>query len=137
MITGAPADNDSFSIAPSSSQSVFATLANLIGALEMHGGTPAANAKLGSEIGFALANLDHSIDNILRVRAQVGSRMNEIESLGNLNEDLGLQYQQTLAELQDLDYAKAISDLTRKQTDLQAAQQSFVKISQLSLFDYL
>ena len=137
LITGAPADNDSFSIAPSSSQSVFATLANLIGALEMHGGTPAANAKLGSEIGFALANLDHSIDNILRVRAQVGSRMNEIESLGNLNEDLGLQYQQTLAELQDLDYAKAISDLTRKQTDLQAAQQSFVKISQLSLFDYL
>ena len=137
LITGAPADNDSFCIAPSSSQSVFATLANLIGALEMHGGTPAANAKLGSEIGFALANLDHSIDNILRVRAQVGSRMNEIESLGNLNEDLGLQYQQTLAELQDLDYAKAISDLTRKQTDLQAAQQSFVKISQLSLFDYL
>lgn len=137
LISGTPADNDSFSIAPSSSQSVFATLANLIGALEAPAGTPAANARLGSEIGFALTNLDHSIDNILRVRAQVGSRMNEIESLGNLNEDLGLQYQQTLADLQDLDYAKAISDLTRKQTDLQAAQQSFVKISQLSLFNYL
>ena len=36
-----------------------------------------------------------------------------------------------------LDYAKAITDLTRKQTDLQAAQQSFAKISQLSLFSYL
>ena len=137
LITGAPADNDRFSIAPSSSQSVFATLAHLIGALEAPAGTPAANAKLGSEIGFALTNLDQSTDNILRVRAQVGSRMNEIESLGKLNEDLDLQYQQTLSDLQDLDYAKAISDLTRKQTDLQAAQQSFVKISQLSLFNYL
>ena len=137
LISGAPADNDSFGIAPSSSQSVFATLANLIGALEAPAGAPAANAKLGSEIGFALTNLDHATDNILRVRAQVGSRMNEIESLGNLNEDLSLQYQQTLSDLQDLDYAKAISDLTRKQTDLQAAQQSFVKISQLSLFNYL
>jgi flagellar hook-associated protein 3 FlgL len=137
LITGAPADNDRFSIVPSSSQSVFATLAHLIGALEAPAGTPAANAKLGSEIGFALTNLDQSTDNILRVRAQVGSRMNEIESLGNLNEDLDLQYQQTLSDLQDLDYARAISDLTRKQTDLQAAQQSFVKISQLSLFNYL
>jgi flagellar hook-associated protein 3 FlgL len=71
------------------------------------------------------------------VRAQVGSRMNENESLGNLNEDLSLQYQQTLAQLQDLDYAKAIADLTRKQTDLEAAQRSFVNISQLSLFNYL
>ena len=137
LITGAPANGDSFSIAPSSSQSVFATLAHLIGALEAPAGTPAANAKLGSEIGFALTNLDQSTDNILRVRAQVGSRMNEIESLGKLNEDLDLQYQQTLSDLQDLDYARAISDLTRKQTDLQAAQQSFVKISQLSLFNYL
>jgi flagellar hook-associated protein 3 FlgL len=137
LISGAPADGDSFSIAPSSSQSIFATLANLIGALETAGGTPAGNAKLGSEIGFALTNLDQSIDNILRVRAQLGSRLNEIESLSSVNEDLNLQYQQTLSQLQDLDYAKAISDLTRKQVDLQAAQQSFVKASQLSLFNYL
>lgn len=43
-ITGAPASGDSFSIAPSTSQSVFATLANLIGALEAPDGTPAANS---------------------------------------------------------------------------------------------
>jgi flagellar hook-associated protein 3 FlgL len=137
LISGAPADNDSFGIAPSSSQSVFATLANLVGALEAPAGTPAANARLGSEIGFALTNLDHASDNILRIRAQIGSRMNEVESLAGLNDELALQYQQTLSDLQDLDYAKAISDLTRKQTDLEAAQQSFIRISQLSLFNYL
>jgi len=136
-INGAPASGDNFSIAPSTAQSVFVTLANLIGTLEAPPVALGANAKYASEIGFALTNLDQSSDNILRVRAQIGSRMNEVDSLGNLNASLKLQYQQTLSNLQDLDYAKAISDLTRQQTSLQAAQQSFVKISQLSLFNFL
>ena len=100
-------------------------------------GSSGSTAKLSNDIGFALTNLDQATDNILRVRAQIGSRMAEIDSISSVNEDLNLQYQQTLSQLQDLDYAKAISDLTRKQTDLQAAQQSFVKMSQLSLFNYL
>ena len=136
-VSGAPASGDSFSMAPSTSQSVFVTLAKLIGALEAPNGTPAADAKYINDIGFALTNLDQAANSILGVRARIGSRMNEIESLGSLNDSLNLQYQQTLSTLQDLDYAKAITDLTRKQTDLQAAQQSFVRISQLSLFNYL
>ena len=63
--------------------------------------------------------------------------MNEIDSLASLNDSLDLQYQQTLSNLQDLDYAKAITDLTRNQTSLEAAQLSFSRISQLSLFNYL
>ena len=136
-VSGAPASGDSFSMAPSTSQSVFVTLAKLIGALETPNGTPAADAKYINDIGLALTNLDQAGNNILGVRARIGSRMNEIESLGSLNDSLNLQYQQALSTLQDLDYAKAITDLTRKQTDLQAAQQSFVRISQLSLFNYL
>lgn len=137
VVNGAPASGDKFSVAPSSSQSVFKTLANLIGALEAPTGTPGADAKYLSEIGSAVANLDQASSNILRVRAQIGTRMNEIESLSNLNDSLGFQYQQTLSNLQDIDLAKAISDLTHQQTSLQAAQQSFVKISQLSLFNFL
>jgi flagellar hook-associated protein 3 FlgL len=109
----------------------------LIGALEAGSGTPAAEARLFNEIGFAVTNIDQSRDNILRVRAHIGSRMNEIESLGSLNENLGIQYQQALSDLQDIDYAKAISDLTRKQTNLEAAQLSFIRISQLSLFNFI
>lgn len=137
VITGAPADGDGFTITPSSSQSVFASLGNLILAMEDDLATPADQARYQMEIGSALINLDQANDNFLRVRSMIGSRMNELESLGNVNQDLQLQYQQTLSNLQDLDYAKAISDLTRKQTDLQAAQQSFARISQLSLFNYL
>jgi flagellar hook-associated protein 3 FlgL len=136
-ITGAPATGDRFTLASSSSQSVFKTLANLIGALESNTALPADQAKYFNDIGFALRDFDQANDNILRVRAMIGSRMAELESLDSVNQDLTLQYQQTLSNLQDLDYAKAISDLTRKQTDLQAAQQSFSRISQLTLFDYI
>ena len=136
-VNGAPATGDSFSAAPSTSQSVFLTLAKLIGALEAPIGTPAADAKFTSEVGFAMTNLDQASNNMITARSEIGSRMNEIDSLGSLNSSTTLQYQQTLSNLQDLDYTKAASDLTRNQTALQAAQQSFVKISQLSLFNYL
>jgi flagellar hook-associated protein 3 FlgL len=137
-ITGTPASGDSFTIAPSSSQSIFATIGKLIGALEgATSGVGSSTATLSNDIGFALTNIDHATDNILQVRSQIGSRLKEIDSLSSANSDLTLQYQQTLSNLQDLDYAKTISDLTRNQTNLQAAQQSFVKVSQLSLFNYL
>lgn len=137
-ITGNPANGDSFSIAPSSAQSIFATIANLVGALESaNTGAPGGTAKLANDIGFALTNLDQATDNILRVRAQIGARMGELDSLGSVNADLALQYQQTLSNLQDLDYAKTYSDLQRKQIDLEAAQKSFVSTSKLSLFNYI
>jgi flagellar hook-associated protein 3 FlgL len=137
-VEGQPAEGDQFSIGSSSSQSVFATVAKLIGVLEgANVGAAGGAAKLSSDIGFALTNLDQASENILRVRAAIGSRMGEIDSISSVNGELDLQYQQTLSQLQDLDYAKAITDLSRKQTDLQAAQQSFVRVSQLSLFNYL
>lgn len=137
-IQGQPAEGDQYSITPSSSQSVFATVAKLIGVLEGSNlGAAGGVAKLSSDIGFALTNFDQATEGILRVRAAIGARMGEIESVSSVNSDLDLQYQQTLSQLQDLDYAKAITDLTRKQTDLQAAQQSFARVSQLSLFNYL
>jgi len=137
-ISGKPADGDSFALKPSSSQSVFATIAKTIGALEnAQTGTTADAAKLANDVGFALTNLDQATDNILRVRAAIGSRMGEVESVSSVTEDLDLQYQQTLSQLQDLDYAKTYSDLTRKQTDLEAAQKSFITTSKLSLFNFL
>ncbi|MDP1527299.1 MAG: flagellar hook-associated protein FlgL [Rhodocyclaceae bacterium] len=137
LINGAPGDGDSFTIEPSTTQDLFKTLATLIVDLEDATSNDAQHALLTNRIGFALTNLDQAEQNILRVRAQVGSRLQEVDSLQAINEDIQIQYQQSISNLQDLDYAKTISDLTRKQTDLQAAQQSFVQVSRLSLFNYL
>lgn len=136
-ISGDPAAGDSFAIAPSTSQSLFKTLATLIGNLEHAPIGAAEQAKFSADIGSALTNLDQAHENILRVTAAVGSRGNELDSLASTNADVTLQYQRTLSNLQDLDWTKALSDITRKQTDLEAAQKSFVMVSNLSLFNYL
>lgn len=136
-ISGAPANGDSFSVSPSSAQSIFSTLAKLIGALETPTGGPGADAKYMSDIKSAITNLDQASGNILRVRAEVGAAMNQVDATAGMSANMNLQYQQNLSTLQDLDYAKTYSDLTRQQTNLQAAQQSFLKAAQLSLFNYL
>lgn len=136
-VKGAPANGDTFAITPSSGQSVFTTVANLIKALEAGTATPADMARYQTDLTTAGVNLDQAMQNVLRVRANVGSRQNELDSLGSVNSSLDLQYRQTLSNLQDVDYASAISALTQKQTELQAAQKSFTNISQLSLFNYL
>lgn len=137
-IEGAPASGDTFSISPSNrQQDIFSTLGDLISALQRGRGTPATAAQLSNDLNTALQNLDHAQDNVLTVQASVGSRMKEIDAVKSMGEDLALQYQQTISGLQDLDYAKAITDLTKQQQTLDAAQKSFMKVQGMSLFDYL
>jgi flagellar hook-associated protein 3 FlgL len=135
QVTGAPANGDVFSVSPSSNQSIFSTLSNLINTLK----SPAApgGASFSQSVSDAMVNINQGLNNILSVRASMGARMNELSALQNTGSQLNLQYQQTLSTVQNTDYNQAISDLTQQHTALQAAQQSFAAISKLSLFNYL
>ncbi|MBL0011010.1 MAG: hypothetical protein IPP22_08480 [Nitrosomonas sp.] len=63
--------------------------------------------------------------------------MIEIDTLESVGSDQNIQFEDLLSQLQDVDMAKAISDFQRQQLYLQAAQQSYIKISGLSLFNYI
>ncbi len=136
-VTGAPANGDSVTVVPSTNEDVFASVYQLIQAVES--ATPGAkgNTQLANALNSAHNSLDNALDVALTVRASVGARTKEIQTSRSNSDDLGLQFETTLGALQDLDYAKAISDLTFNQVALQAAQKSFVQIQGLSLFNYL
>jgi|GEM_PF-540085 len=137
-ITGTPASGDVFTLGDSTSESVFDTMIRLVNALEDRAPSGSnANTVLLNHVGAVLANVGQATDNILRVRANIGSHLNEADSLNSVVEDLKLQFSETLSRLQDVDMAEAITSLTRRQTELEAAQKSFTKISQLSLFNYV
>lgn len=136
-VQGSPATGDTFTVGPSTNQSLFTTIDNLITTLTASSTTPADHTKLTNGLNTALRNLDNSLDHILTIRASVGTRLQEIDSLQDAGEDLGQQYQQILSQLQDVDYARAVSDLNRQQVYLEAAQKSFNKVSGLSLFNYI
>lgn len=136
-VRGAPADGDSFTVQPSTKQSVFTTLTNLINTLNTSAVGATGQANLTNGLNAAQDNINSALDNILTVRSTVGSRLREIDALDAGGQDLDIQYKQTLSELQDLDYTKALSQFAQTQTTLEAAQRSFVKISGLSLFNYI
>lgn len=114
----------------SEGEGVFKVLGDFITALETGSDVPGA-------VSTALGGLDESLDRVLTTRAQIGSQRVEVEQLGFIGSDLDLQYQTTLSDLQDLDYNEAFSRLTQQRTFLEAAQQSFLKTTGLSLFNYL
>ena len=136
-ITGSPANNDKFTLQPSTNQSVFKTVGDLIANLNASTASPSARATLNAGLNAANLNLSSALDTALTVRASGGARLQELDTLDSEGSDRSLQYATRLSSLQDLDYAKAITELTQQQVTLQAAQQSFVKIANLSLFDYL
>ncbi len=136
-VTGTPANGDNFSITPSANQDIFTTVQNFARGLETAISTPAGQAHFNNTMNRTLIDLDRSLDNVVDIRTRVGSRLNAIDSQKDFNDSFKLQLQETLSNLQDLDYAEAVSRLNLQITGLQAAQQSFVKIQGLSLFNFL
>src|SRR5574340_333837 len=112
-------------------QDIFKTISDLADALD--GTVPFSQATVDN----ALVGLDNTLDNVLTTRASLGARMREVEAVKGTNEALALQYQQTLSQLQDVDYNKAISELSRQEMGLEAAQKSYLQVAGLTLFDYL
>lgn len=137
-IDGAPASGDSFTVTASVNQDVFATMHNLLTVLENSkaAGTAAA-AAYQNGLNATMSALDNALDNVLTVRAEVGARLNAIDGEQAASADISLHYDQRLSQLQDLDYAKAISDLNWQQTQLEAAQKSFLTVTSLSLFNLI
>ncbi len=84
-----------------------------------------------------LAGIDQALAKAGEVQSSVGTRLQTLDALSDNATALDIQYQQTLSDLVDLDFVRAISDFTREQVSLEAAQKSFVAISGLSLFKYL
>jgi len=93
--------------------------------------------ELTADLSQANANVDKSLSNVLLARTGLGTSLSELKNLDSAGESMGVIYKQELSALQDLDYAKAITELNQNQVVLQAAQQSFVKTSSLSLFNYI
>ena len=113
-------------------QDMFKTLNDLITQLNTPGTTG-----LSTALATADNNLVLALNNVSSVRASVGSRLQELDALDSAGSDKNLQYSQTLSTLQDLDYTQTLTELSKQQMTLEAAQKSFVQTSGLSLFKLL
>ena len=136
-IEGRPADGDSFRVVQAGGQDLFRTYSQLADALAQPVSGASDQARLNNAVNRALVDLDQGLGRLLDVRASLGSRLQAVENQNRINEDQLLQLRSTLSEIEDLDYAEAISRFNLQQTALQAAQQTYVQIQRLSLFNFL
>jgi flagellar hook-associated protein 3 FlgL len=136
-LTGTPATNDTFSITPAAGVDMFAMLEDLANTLSLPTTTPSDAAIFQSRMGGAIANMDKALERVVSVRAEVGSRLNAIDQATESREDEAIDLQSLLSDLRDTDYAEAISKLNIQYAGLQAAQQAYTKIAQMTLFDFL
>jgi len=136
-VSGAPAGGDTFTVAPAPYQSIFTTVANAIAALQQPAQAPAANAQLQIALGSALSSSSQAMDHLTLKQAEIGNQLQQLNSYSTLNDDRTLQTTSALSSIQDVDYAKAASQMAQQQTIYQAALQSYSAVSKLSLFNYL
>jgi len=107
-------------------EDVFSTLYKLAIDLEANAPNPAS-----------LDQIDNAMNNITGIRATAGARQNAVDRQETVNVSLIDQLENTRSIVEDLDYAEAASRLNQQSLTLQAAQQAFIKVQDLNLFNFL
>ncbi|MCK0509109.1 flagellar hook-associated protein FlgL [Aromatoleum anaerobium] len=131
MPVGVPG-SDVFRVDANGQSQTFASISDFIAGLR----NPPAGG-VSAVVANAIDGMDAALDKVNTLRASVGSRMVELDALADMSATQGVQYAETLSRLQDLDYVEAYSRFSKQQAVLEAAQQSYVRTTGLSLFDLL
>lgn len=129
--------NSGDSVFQAGGNDVFKTLTDLVTLLQTPLTTAASATALTTGLNTLTTSLRSSLDNVISIRAATGSKLKELDGLDTAGDDRSMQYAQNLSDLQDLDYAKALSQVSQQKIILEAAQQTFVKTTGLSLFTYM
>ena len=136
-LKGIPVHGDSFTVTSVPRQDIFTTIKDIESIFANASDTTASAIRVHNEASRALNNLDNALEKVLTVQSDVGTRLRRTEMQTDTNEAFNYQLKETLSGLQDLDYAEAISRLNIQMLALQAAQQTFAKTQNMSLFNYL
>ena len=135
-MSGTPSSGDTVKLqsdTASNTQDVFTTLNNMIAALQSGGSSTAITNTLNRQ----LESLNQAMNAVSNAQVSVGSRIDTLQQQSSSYADLSITYKSALSDVQNVDMASAISNLSLQSTALQASQQVFAKIQGTSLFDYI
>lgn len=136
QISGNPLPGDEFDLTPKENISVFDTVKAAVDWMNV-GANPANEVLHGIEYGEILTQLDQALNHMTTRRTEAGIRLKLVETQDNNHADAELTISQGKSQIEDLDFSKAVATFEQSQVALQAAQQTFVQIKGLSLFNYI
>lgn len=118
-----------------SETSLFKMLDSAIAALKTPvSGDEAAQATAQAAVDKTSRGLANSLNNVLSVRAELGTQLTELDNLDALGSDRALSQTQQMSDLIDVDWNSAISSYTMQKAALTASYQAFTDMQGMSLF---
>ena len=90
-----------------------------------------------SKMQRGLTEMDALNSGVIMAQAEVGTAMKVVEQQGAVVDDTKLSLKVALSNVEDLDMTTAVTNMQKLMLSLEAAQATFAKTSQMSLFKYL
>jgi flagellar hook-associated protein 3 FlgL len=91
----------------------------------------------GEAIGSFLTDVQHSVSNVLDEQSAIGASQNRLETVQNRLSLLEINVTKQMSENEDVDYSKAITEMTTQESIHQAALSVGAKIIQQTLVDFI
>lgn len=123
-----------FTLSTPGKKNILTTLRELSTAISTPGGFTAA---MNESLSDAMVQINNSAAQVAVVQSSIGGRLNVAESIMDSNIEINHANQKTRADLAEIDYSEAVTDLMREEAALEAAQATFGRVSRLSLFDFI
>ncbi|MDR6983913.1 flagellar hook-associated protein 3 FlgL [Rheinheimera pacifica] len=123
-----------FSLQVPEKKNILTTIGEFITALE---DPSLSRFEFGEAISDTLTQVTSAASNIDSFLSSIGGRVNVLDSVFGTNEDLTINNKAYRADLSEVDYAAALTEITKQEIALQAISSTFVKVSGVSLFDYV
>jgi flagellar hook-associated protein 3 FlgL len=135
-LSGNPLPGESFVISEQEEISIFETVNNAIAWMEQ--GPVSVNQEQHQvDYNTMLTQINSAMSHITSRRVDSGVRLQVLDSQKNRHLDTELAISSNKGKIEDLDFAKAISEFEQAKVALQASQQAFSKVQGLTLFNYI
>jgi len=135
-LNGNPLPGDSFTLAEEENISVFSTLNDAIEWIE-RGSVSTNQEQHQVDFNTILNQFNAAMTHVSSRRSDSGVTLQVLEKQSNSILDSELNIASGKASIEDLDFAKAIANFEQSQMALQASQQTFTQVQNLSLFNYI
>ncbi len=119
-----------------SETNIFNTIDTVLKSLKtpLQGAVDDVKQQASAEMDKGIRGMANSLNNVLSVQAEIGTQLQELDSLDSLGADRTLINKQRLSDLQDVDWNSAISSYVMQQAALQASYTTFSNMQGMSLF---
>lgn len=135
-LSGNPLPGDSFTLSEEKNISVFSTINAAIDWMEK-GSVSTNQEQHAVDYSTILNQLSSAMTHISSRQVDSGLRLQVLENQKSRHLDSQLYLESGKSRIEDLDFAKAISEFEQSKIALQASQQAFSKIQNLTLFNYI